>query len=409
MRCSGRAAASMAAVSMLLLIASACGSSHAVTHSSSPDNTTSGPHGVPIVVGAIYDNVGATAHPQILAGIRARIDAINSTGGIAGHSLQLNACGSGGNPNTARTCALQIANSNAVAVLGLTTSTDASVMPVFQQAGIPVIGMLPYTTSAANNSVAFCFNGGVSAAYYGLGGALKAVGATKAVLLYSSNVGAASAAALNGFDTGVKNAGLTPLPSAGYAAGDTQFAPAVAKALATGANGVGATGGGTTEVLLVQAVRQQSQSVKIATLGVNLSQSVLGALGSQAEGIAADGLTQPPSATSLKGIAMFRADMDKYGGGALLDDTSINGWAAAYAFQQVASRLSTISRQSVLQAMSSISNLQTGGIYPPLSASGRQHSYYGESCVMNPDLVAEEVQGGHLVSVHPGQFFDPLG
>jgi hypothetical protein len=58
--------------------------------------------------------------------------------------------------------------------------------------------------------------------------------------------------------------------------------------------------------------------------------------------------------------------------------------------------------------MQSVKGLQTGGIYPPLSADTRKQKLASYSCVMNGAVVLAKVQDGKLVALDPGRFYNPF-
>ncbi len=375
-----------------------------------PKTTAAQPGGAPIKLTIISQTTqqGGVGEPEVAAAARARVEAINAAGGIQGRPVELTACDSKQDPNATRACARQAVADGSVAVVGTTTTTEASVFPVLEQAHVPAIGTTPMTAAAGESKAAYCFNPGVAGDFLALVPALADAGAKKVSMVYPSNVAAVSAAAKAAFDQGVKKAGVEAGTPVGYTWGETQFDTPVAKVLEGGVDGVVAVAPGATLAPLVQTLRQQSADVRVATTSVSLTPDVIEALGAAADGISAVTLTQPATATQLKGIKLFNADMDAYAKGEARTDLAINAWAAVWAFERIAQQLPSITRASVTKAMEQLDGLDMGGIYPPLSARGDTAAFPGLGCAMNTKVVFAKVDGGKLVALHPGEFYDPV-
>jgi branched-chain amino acid transport system substrate-binding protein len=380
--------------------------------SSQAASTSSKPTGSPIVIGTIYDitQPGSPARSQTFHAIQARVDAINASGGIKGHPVKLVTCDSKASPTQGAACAKKMVSSGAVAVVGMVAIPEAAITPILDRAGIPSIGAFPASAAVGNSPNAFCFMPGLTGQVAGIPEALKSVGATNAAMLYPSNVGPLSVAIADGWKLGLKKSGLSDGGLAGFPIASTQFDAPVAKAVSHGADGVLAFGVGGGTAVLLKSVLQQSPNAKVAAFFT--APGVLQALGSTADGMVSVSLNQPYTATSVPGIKMFDADMDRNGRPntfAERDQDGVNAWAAAYAFQQVAEKLPEVTRSSLLAAMENVQGLSTGGIYPPLSADTRKQKLASYSCVMNGAVVLAKVQDGKLVAVDPGKFYNPFG
>jgi branched-chain amino acid transport system substrate-binding protein len=388
----------------------ACGGSEEEQGSTASATT---PSGKPIKIAIIADetNVGGVGNSGPIPAAESKVAAINAAGGIQGRPLELVGCDTKQEPNSARACAREAVAEDVVAVVGMQTTTEAQVIPVLEKAGIPAIGTVPVSPVAGESKIAFCFNGGVVSYFFGVAPALEAAGATKVSLIYPSNVGAASEFAKTSFEQGVEKTGLELGKEVGFNFGDTQFDAQVAAATEGDVDGLAPLAPGTSQAPLVQTVRQQAPEVKIATLTDSLTGNVLETLGQAAEGMTAVAVTQPATATNLPGIKELDADMEKYADpSAPRSDPAINAWAAVDAFEQVASDLPTITKATVMKAMGEVEALETGGIYPPLSASARGKSELpGLGCALNTSVVFEQVEEGELYALEPGKFYDLEG
>jgi branched-chain amino acid transport system substrate-binding protein len=398
------------AVALAPIAVAGCGSSD-----SKQDTATSAaakPSGAPIKVADLSDSTrpDGIGFPEIPAAARARVDAINAAGGIKGRPVELVVCDSKGDPNAGRACARKVVSAGVVAVVGSSTSADATVFPILEKAGVPVVGTTPTSAVNGESDVSFCFNPGVVGAFFAPPAALKAQGAKKVSMIYPSNLGPASALAKTSFEQGVKKTGLQSGVVAGFNSGDSQFDAQVSKATADGVDGVFAFATGENLAPLIKAVRQQAPDVKVATLTASLTPQVIEALGPAADGVAAVAFTQPATATQLPGIKQFNQDLDKYADGDVRrNDRSVSAWASVRAFEQIAAGLPEITRQSVMQAMQHLDGLETGGIYQPLSSSNRGAAKIpGLGCALNTSVVLTEVKDGELVGLEPGKFYDPF-
>jgi len=394
------------------LAAVGCGSdSDSSTAASSQTGTAAQkPSGAPIKIAVINDvtQKGGLGRPEIPAAAKARVAAVNAAGGIDGRPLDLIACDSKQDPDAARACAREVVDEGAVAVVGSQTNAEATMYPILERAGVAAIGTTPTTPVAGTSKVDFCFNPGVAGVFLAPVAALQADGAKKVSMIYPSNVGPASELAKSSFKQGIAKTGVQDGGLAGYNFGDTQFDSQVVTATAKGVDGVFAYAPGSSQAPLIKAMRQQAPSVGVATISASLTPDVLKALGSSADGVLAASFTQPATATNLPGIAQFKADMDKYAPGAARTDLAIDAWASVWAFQKVASELPQISRAGVLKAMSELDGLELGGIFPPLSVGNRPTGVPGLTCALNTSVVLTKVQGGGLVALEPGKFYDPF-
>jgi branched-chain amino acid transport system substrate-binding protein len=404
-----RAAAGLVAVAALV-VSAGCGSSDSGSESTTAQGASK-PTGAPIKIAVVGDLTagGRPGSPEVAAAARARVAAINAAGGIKGRPVELIECDAKSDPNAARACGRKVVSDGAVAVVGVLTAGDATLFPSLEQAGVAAIGTVPTSPASGTSKVSFCFNPGVAGDFFGAVPSLKAVGAKKVSMIYPANIGAASDLMKASFSQGVKQTGLATGVLAGFNAGDTQFDAQVSKATSSGVDGVFAFSPDASLGTLIQGVLQHDPGIKVTTLTVSLTSDVLKALGPAADGVAAVGLTQPATATDLPGIKQFMTDMDKHAKDSQRDDRAVNSWASVLVFEKVAATLPHITRGSVLKAMSQIKDLETGGIYPPLSASARGTAGIPSlACALNTSVVFTTVKDGKLVALDPGKFYDPF-
>lgn len=389
----------LALCASLTLSVAACGSSN-------PESSASGLKGEPVRITIISD---ATAFPEVQEAARARASYINANGGIAGRPLKLVECTTKGDPNVTQACARTAVSNGSVAVVGLTTLGDFLATPILAQAKIANIGLTPSSPVAGDSEHAFCFNPGIAGDLRAGAKSLVAAGATKVNLIYADDSGPLSALMKDSFLGGAEHANVESGTPAGFSSRATQYDAPVAKAAQDGVDGIFGISYGGAQVTLIQSIRRQHPNVAIGSISLTMTPTVLSALGKSGDGVAVTALTQPATATSLPGIKQFNADMDAYAKSSPRTDLAINAWASVWAFAQVATELPTITRASVLTAMSQLKDLDLGGIYPPLSANSMSSKMPGLACAMNAQVVLSKVSEGRLVAVNPGEFYNPFG
>ncbi len=127
------------------------------------------PSGDPIKVGYINIDAGAVAFPEATAGAEAGEATINEElGGIGGRPLELVYCSVDGTPESSQTCAAKMVEEEVVAVtLGLDFN-DSVLVPVFEEAQIPILGGVPAGADILFSTNAFFFQAGLPAVYPGI-------------------------------------------------------------------------------------------------------------------------------------------------------------------------------------------------------------------------------------------------
>jgi branched-chain amino acid transport system substrate-binding protein len=127
------------------------------------------PTGEAIKVGFINVDSGAVSFPESTAGAKAAEGVINdSLGGIGGRPLEVVYCSVNGTPESSQTCAAKMVEEKVLAVtLGLDFN-DSVLVPVFENAKIPIIGGVPAGQDILASKNAFFFQAGLPAVYPGI-------------------------------------------------------------------------------------------------------------------------------------------------------------------------------------------------------------------------------------------------
>lgn len=146
----------------------------ATDDTAAPDETAetggaAAPAGEAIRIGYINIDAGAVAYPEATEGAKAAEGIINDElGGIGGRPLEVVYCSVDGTPESSQTCAAKMVEEGVTAVtLGLDFN-DSVLVPVFEEAEIPIIGGVPAGADILFSPNAFFFQAGLPAVYPGI-------------------------------------------------------------------------------------------------------------------------------------------------------------------------------------------------------------------------------------------------
>lgn len=289
--------------------------------------------GESIVIGSIQTDESAVAgFPDITNGAEACFDAINATGGINGRPIEFQRCNDAADPVQGESCARDLIDAGAVAVLGgiCFSCFSAPIVDVLGSAGVPYVGGLPvlapeylqenfYPITNAGGSASLYAN----AAYIMQSAAEQGVEAD--VVEINASVGE--------IDTTLED---QVIELGGNYAGRVNFDPASAdlssvaqQAIDRNPNFVSVQTDGPNTVSIVTSLRTQGYEGDIVILGTAADPQSIEGMGDAAEGvyIAAffDNLGTSDSPDGVK----YQADMDAAGYDA--DQAlAITGYAGAY-------------------------------------------------------------------------------
>jgi ABC-type branched-subunit amino acid transport system substrate-binding protein len=132
-------------------------------------------------------------YPDAQAGVEAATAAINKAGGIKGQQIDVKFCNTNSNANQAAACARQAVSDGATFVTGYLGTQSPLIIPILQQANIPIIG----ARSAGNpidwtSPVEFPIAGGAASNYQAIPFALKKLGKKRFFVSYQDVPSAAT-------------------------------------------------------------------------------------------------------------------------------------------------------------------------------------------------------------------------
>jgi branched-chain amino acid transport system substrate-binding protein len=188
--------------------------------------------GSPVVFGVLNLQSGPVTFPEALTAEQAAVSYVNQyKGGIGGHPIKLVSCATDGSPATSQRCANQILDQHPVAILGAADTGAPGAIPVWQRAGLPYLGGVPFTPVEQNNPDGVIFSSvstadNAAASVY----AAQTLGAKSAAIIYTSDTQGTSVTN-NVLAPTMKNAGITKITKVAIAPTASDVSSAVATAV----------------------------------------------------------------------------------------------------------------------------------------------------------------------------------
>jgi branched-chain amino acid transport system substrate-binding protein len=363
-------------------------------------------HGKPInlVFLSVYTGPGTSSDG--FTGAQAAIRYVNAHGGINGRPLAAQMCVDNADPNLAAACATSaVNNASVIASVGETTLSGAVVEPVFERAGLPIVGGFASVPADFTSPMMFCPTiGGMS----GLGATAAATDllhAKKISFVYSQGPAGASQVAL--IDSAVlAPRHLPPMNAVGVSPSTGDMSASVAKAAATSPGAIIMFTGQAQTNSFVKAARQQGVTAPILiSAGIETPSSVQQQVG--------DGQNLYFYTYFNHSGPFYNAFLSQWqaAGNALTlaDEFAINGWLSVTMFAHVARTLPTVTRASVLAAFNKLTNYSTDGLLPPVSFNKPATVLGGTAPrIVNQTMALVQIQNGAFVPAAGGKFADPF-
>jgi ABC-type branched-subunit amino acid transport system substrate-binding protein len=389
-----RTARMLAGAAILAVALSACSStSPGGTATGRATDPLSGLDGDPILVMTIGNwtqpQIG-TSNPEFPAGAQAAAAAVNAAGGIDGRPIDVIVCSDELSADTARQCAQDAVDKGVVAVVGLQTTNEVTILPILEAAGIPAIGVSPFTEVGLTSPVSFPDTSGFVGQTLGMGLQLAEAGATTVSAVVPGGLGGIAtevgdAVGLGATSAGAEYAGLVQIP-----AKSADLSPTIAAATEKGASVAGFAGD---QAAFINAMRSLSPDSMISTFPFNLTDSVIESAGAAAEGVmGVDGIV-PPSADT-PGTNQYREELADFDESLPTSTTGLHEWLAMWTFSRVVADLDTIDAASALEAMGQVTDLDMGGITPAYTTVSESEAY---PRMFNSSVVFQKVEDGKLV------------
>jgi ABC-type branched-subunit amino acid transport system substrate-binding protein len=355
-------------VGMLTLPSTAAGAS-----------TRAKPADGPVVkIGILSPITSATAaNPDTGDAFNAAVAAFNKRGGAGKNHSKIKGivCDTRGDANGEVECARKMVDDGVVATVGdLAYNNPSGVVDVFEQAGIPRIGLTETNLSEFQSSVSYPTSAGVVGGYVGDAVGLDKGGKTKVSLVRTD------AATGSGFRAFIappfKQAGVEIVGDVPIATGSTDYAPYVADAQGSGAQAAVLAIGTASAAQFIAAMSQLNSKLALAGLPGTFTLETLRKFKSLTKGtLLADSFPYPSlnNVKSFPGLKQFFADMKASGKKDVqptnVKPTALNPWLSLLAFVEVTADLDTITKDTVVQALKSAKDIDLNGLTPPWTPS----------------------------------------
>ncbi|MGW4338576.1 ABC transporter substrate-binding protein [Rhodococcus koreensis] len=324
----------LAAVSVTALVA-ACGSDIS--------DDAAGLSGDPVKLLVIAPtDTQVTNFPDVPAGARASVRAINADGGINGRPVEVDYCNDKGDPASGDACARQAVDGGYVAVVGLASPvSSARIVDRLQGAGIPSVSGSPINATVYNSPIAYNVDGGATAIFPVCGEILKEAGAeVHGIARYDAE---STAAVIPQLQAGVAHAGLQDsglniaVPSTA-----TDYSAIAQRLTSANVDGITVLMPEGQTVQLIKALESQGSDAKICVSDYLFPESSQKALGAVAENVYAAGF-MPMSNDSDPNVQEFLADLqaqadagDKAAERSALTSGTYRGWVGPKIVAEVA-------------------------------------------------------------------------
>jgi branched-chain amino acid transport system substrate-binding protein len=389
----------LAASSVAALALAACGSADG-----SEDSTDSGgASGDPIKIVTINPLTrAASVNPEIGDAAQAAVEAINEAGGVNGRPLELTVCDDQGDPNLAASCARDAVADGAVAHVSMLDNLGPSYIPILQQAGIASIGGYPVTGPDLTAETVFPLAGGIAVTLTGAGNEIAHLELEKVSFLYQNFQGAQ--AYIDYLSKGLAQNDLEINKNVPVDATAPDMSPFASSAIADGTDAIVIVTGGDAAVNLVKSIHDLGYDGTIILVGgAATSEDALAKMGPAAErNVYSLSPCVPPLAEGNETLDQFKEEVTGYKSDANLNYNSELAWASVYLFAHVAEDLDTIDRESVLEAMSSLGDYDSG-ICGSVNYSEPVTEFPGITRVFNPNMMYTEISDGKVLPL-TGEF-----
>ncbi len=307
------------------------------------------------------------------AGAEALINSVNDAGGVNGRKLALSVQDDQYDPKQAVAGARYFASQEPV--LGIWgnngTATTLAGLPTLESSGTPLLFPMALSVKFADYDRSFASMLPLSPQFELFSNWVAtqpALAAGKWAVLYQND--GTSAEVVGGFKKG-----KTPVTAdANFERTATTYAPQLQRLQQAGVTNVVFIGNSNQLSVAIKEASQTGYKVGwYSSLG-NTGPDLAKLVGPLAEGVVTINPYAPP-ASELPGTNEFRAAMDKYEPGKNQSMFALNSWVGGKIIVDALKRTGKdVTTESFLQALNSTSNLDLGGIMPPVTLTDGKHT-----------------------------------
>ncbi|MER6831369.1 ABC transporter substrate-binding protein [Streptosporangium sp. NPDC000563] len=349
----------VAAVASTLALTAAC--------SATPDDETPATSATSAVssesaslklVGILTVSAPSVGFPDQAAAIEAAVSAVNDAGGIAGRKVELTVCNDQADPNVSAKCAQDAVGQGAIAVIGGLSVGGSGMVPVLEQAGIPLLSH-PINPLEFTSKTSWPIPGGTPVSFSGAAiGLVKTYGCKKVDAITQSLP--SSIASADFADAGLRSLGMKLNAKIAVPTTNADYGPPVAQVVSNGADCVvlalppGEAG------KAIAALGAGAPGVKTGLAAASLTQALIDQIGKAAEDVLLSDSFLPVNSNEA-GMVAFRDAMKKYKPDATPTSAGVVVWSAVAAVKAAAESVQgTVDAASVQEALGRLSSVDTG-------------------------------------------------
>ena len=318
--------------------------------------------GEPIVIGSISTDESAAANfGEITDGAEACFNAINASGGINGRPIDFQSCNDGADPVQGETCARDLIDADAVAVLGgiCFSCFSAPIVDILGEAGIPYVGGLPVLPNEYTNENFYPItNAGGSAALFANSAWMMLEAEEKGVEPTVVEIYAAVGEADPTLENQITKLGGTYLKRIGFDPTSADLSSIAQQAIDEDPNFVSVQTDGPNTVKIVTALRTQGYEGDITILGTSSDPQSIEGMGDASEGVFVAGFFEDLATSDSPDALKYRADLESSGVDPAAGLAGI-GYAGALATSvALAAAGDDVTAESFLTALTSLAPVQ---------------------------------------------------
>jgi ABC-type branched-subunit amino acid transport system substrate-binding protein len=336
--------------------------------------------------------------------VNGAVKAINASGGVNGHRLDVVQCDTQNNPNGAAACGREMVSDGVVAVVGSITGFGAQIIPILDAAHIPSLGQIAVGSADSTNPDGFPFApSGIDAAA-GEPALAVSLGKKKISQVRVDLTVVASLPKLAAI--GLAPHGLKLINGVAIPMNSPDMSSYVAAASANGTDAISIVLQPGDLENFVKAAKQADFTGALVSDSANVLRDIKDGFASTMNGVYAVDECLPASDTADSAVAAMDAQINAVDPTVVKDNTVEDAWASVYLFKRVAKGMSNVTGARIIAAMPRITNFTTG-VFPPINFSQPVKAIPGLH-IFNPNVLFEQVRHGVLVPL-TGHFTNVLG
>lgn len=391
----------VAGTAVLALLAAGCGSKS--TDASSGSSVGSGTINISMIVPT---GTSLSNFPQVVAGAKAAIRAVNAAGGVNGKMLALDYCNEDNDINDAAECTRNAVASSDIATIGLYSNyADQAILPALGD--LP--DLAPEAISPAEVSCATCYPiDATPVATLGAEGPLGAMNGITSAAMVSYDI-PASQTAVAQLTPGFTASHITIKDDIAVPTTTSDWAPIAQRFKDSGAQAFIPVLPEQQTIAFLEALQQAGSTPRILATDGQIQVGDLATLGSYANGALVVAAFPPASAaTTIPGVKQWLTELkaeqnsgDSAASASMADGNSMRAWLAVHIIAEVAKTIhGSVDRASFTTALKAAHNINLLGILPNWtpSAPGTVSSL---SHLNNPYVYFTKVENGAYELAYP--------